>query len=106
MYAVIETGGKQYKVAADDMLEIEKLVADEADQVTFERVLMVHDGSSLTVGKPVVEGATVTAEVVQHRRTDKKIIFKKRQRQTYRRFGTHRQTLTLVRITGINAAAA
>jgi large subunit ribosomal protein L21 len=104
MFAVIKTGGKQYKVAADDVLEIEKLDVDAGETITFEEVLMVGGEAGVTVGTPVVNGATVTAEVVEQTRGPKVISFKKRRRQNSKRKRGHRQHLTVVKITGITAA--
>jgi large subunit ribosomal protein L21 len=100
MFAIIETGGKQYKVSANDVLRVEKLAGAAGDTVTFDRVLMV-DGK---VGAPLVAGASVTATVVEQTRGEKLIIFKKRRRQNSRRKNGHRQELTVVRITGIAGA--
>jgi large subunit ribosomal protein L21 len=104
MFAVIKTGGKQYKVAADDVLEIEKLDVDAGETITFEEVLMVGGEAGVKVGTPVVNGATVTAEVVEQTRGPKVISFKKRRRQNSKRKRGHRQHLTVVKITGITAA--
>ncbi len=104
MFAVIKTGGKQYKVAADDVLEIEKLEVEAGATITFEEVLMVGGEAGVTVGTPVVNGATVTAEVVEQTRGPKVISFKKRRRQNSKRKRGHRQHLTVVKITGITAA--
>ena len=97
MFAVIKTGGKQYKVAKDDVLDIEKLEADDGASVTFDEVLMVGD----KVGTPTVSGASVSATVERTFRDKKVIVFKKQRRQNHRRKRGHRQTLTRVRITGI-----
>jgi large subunit ribosomal protein L21 len=104
MFAVIRTGGKQYRVAADDVVTIEKLDAEAGETVTFAEVLMVVDGEATTVGAPVVAGASVTAEVVAQKRGEKTISFKKRRRKhgSARRKG-HRQYLTDVKITAITA---
>src|SRR5690349_24861872 len=102
MFAVIKTGGKQYKVAANDVITIEKLVAEAGDAVSFDQVLMV-DGE---VGAPTVAGATVAGEVVEQTRGPKSISFKKRRRQNSKRKRGHRQELTVVRITEILAAGA
>ena len=85
MFAVIKTGGKQYRVAADDIVKIEKLAGEAGDMVEFADVLMVGDGASSTVGSPTVEGAMVTAEVVEQGRARKIIVFKKRRRKNSRR---------------------
>jgi large subunit ribosomal protein L21 len=104
MFAVIKTGGKQYKVAADDVLEIEKLDADAGETITFDEVLMVGGEAGVTVGTPVVNGASVTAEIVEQTRGPKVISFKKRRRQNSKRKRGHRQHITVVKITGITAA--
>ena len=98
MYAVIRTGGKQYKVAPDDVLQIEKLEAAAGDAVNFSDVLMVAGEGEPQFGVPLVSGALVSAEVVKQGRGPKVIIFKKKRRQNYRRKRGHRQELTTVRI--------
>ena len=103
MYAVIKTGGKQYRVAPQDIIEIEKLPDDVGAAVEFGHVLMVGGEGDPRVGTPTVSGAKVSAEVVRQGRGEKVIIFKKRRRHTYRRKKGHRQELTTVRITGISA---
>lgn len=112
MFAVIKTGGKQYKVAADDVLTVEKLEVDAGAEVVFDSVLMLGEGEAVTIGAPLVAGAGVRAEVVEQMRGPKTISFKKRRRKhsSQRRKG-HRQYLTKVRIveimpTGVVAAAA
>lgn len=101
MFAVIKTGGKQYKVAADDVLKIEKLEGEAGEIVTFDHVLMVGEGSDVTIGAPLVEGALVAAEFVETKKQRTVIIFKKNRRHNYRRRNGHRQLLTTVRITEI-----
>jgi large subunit ribosomal protein L21 len=101
MFAVIKTGGKQYRVAAEDVITIEKLPAEAGATVTFEQVLMVGDGDKATIGTPLVAGASVAGEVVEQTRGDKIRIFKKKRRQNYRRTAGHRQHLTIVKITDI-----
>lgn len=103
MFAVIKTGGKQYKVAEGDTITVEKLDTEAGKDVTFETVLMLGNGDDVTVGAPLVAGASVFGEVEEQTRGDKVIIRKKRQRQTYRRTQGHRQHLTVVKITGISA---
>jgi large subunit ribosomal protein L21 len=103
MFAVIRTGGKQYKVAKDDVIEVEKLTAEPGSTVMLGDVLMFADGEDLRAGAPILSGAAVTAEVVAHRKDDKVIIFKKKRRHNYRRKNGHRQALTVLRITGISA---
>ena len=104
MFAVIKTGGKQYKVAEGDVFDIEKLELEDGAAVTFEEVLAVGSDAGLTVGAPTVAGATVVAEVVEQTRGPKVISFKKRRRQNSKRKRGHRQLLTTVKITAINAA--
>ena len=101
MYAVIRTGGKQYKVAPEDVLQIEKIDGAAGEAVQFGDVLMVGGEGEPVFGAPLVSGATVSAEVVEQGRGPKVIIFKKRRRQNYRRKRGHRQEFTLVRITEI-----
>jgi large subunit ribosomal protein L21 len=101
MFAVIKTGGKQYKVAANDVLKIEKLDVEAGDVVTFDEVLMVGDGDAVTVGAPLVAGARVAGHLVETRKQDTVIIFKKRRRHNSRRRNGHRQLLSTVRISEI-----
>ncbi|MGE0109876.1 MAG: 50S ribosomal protein L21 [Bdellovibrionales bacterium] len=103
MFAVVKTGGKQYKVAQDDVIQVEKLDVEEGKSVDLQDVLMVCDGDKVTVGTPLVAGAKVTAEVVSQARTGKLIVFKKRRRQNYRRKKHHRQDFTVLKITAIKA---
>lgn len=104
MFAVIKTGGKQYRVAADTVLTIEKLEAEVGATVEFNEVLVVGVGADAKFGAPFVAGASVKAEVVEHNRGKKVISFKKRRRQNSKRTRGHRQHHTVVRITGIVAA--
>jgi large subunit ribosomal protein L21 len=101
MYAVIKTGGKQYRVAANDKILIEKLEGAAGDQVTFEHVLMVANGDAIDIGAPIVSGATVVGEIAAQEKADTVYIFKKRRRKHYRRRNGHRQLLTSVTITDI-----
>lgn len=103
MYAVIRTGGKQYRVAKDQILRVEKLDAAAGDSVTFDEVLMVG-GDQPAVGAPLVEGATVTATVLDQARADKIIVFRRKRRKDHRRTLGHRQYQTVVRITDIVAS--
>lgn len=103
MYAVLETGGKQYRVAQGDTLEIERLEVEAGQPFTFERVLLVNNDGQVAVGAPTVAGAKVVADVVEHIRGDKKIIFKMKRRKGYHKKQGHRQELTVVKITGITA---
>jgi large subunit ribosomal protein L21 len=103
MYAVIQTGGKQYRVAEGDIVRVELLEKEPKQSVVFDRVLMVGKDSDVTIGQPVVKGVTVEAEVIRHDRAKKVFIFKKKRTTTYQRTQGHRQGYTEVRITGINA---
>jgi large subunit ribosomal protein L21 len=100
MFAVIRTGGKQYRVAADETLEVEKLSGEAGERITFSEVLMLG-GETPQAGTPLVAGASVAAEIVEQRRGPKLIVFKKRRRQNSRRKNGHRQYFTLVRVTEI-----
>ncbi|MCR9121169.1 MAG: 50S ribosomal protein L21 [Phyllobacteriaceae bacterium] len=106
MFAVIKTGGKQYRVATDDVLTLEKLDGDAGEMVEFSDVLMVGSDADVTIGSPLVDGAMVTAEVVTQGRGRKVIAFKKRRRQNSRRKKGHRQYLTTVRIAEILTGGA
>jgi large subunit ribosomal protein L21 len=105
MFAVIKTGGKQYRVVADDTLKVEKVAGEPGDIIQFGEVLVVG-GDSVTLGLPTVEGATVAAEVLSQSRGPKVIAFKKRRRKNSRRKRGHRQEYTLVRITEILTGGA
>jgi large subunit ribosomal protein L21 len=106
MFAVIKTGGKQYRVAANDLLKVEKVAGNAGDIVHFNEVLMVGEGASASVGAPTVDGALVTAEVVEQGRAAKVIAFKKRRRQNSKRTRGHRQHLTTIRIAEILTGGA
>jgi large subunit ribosomal protein L21 len=101
MYAVIKTGGKQYKVAPGEKLKVETMPADVGAQVVLDQVLMVGDGESVRLGQPIVSGATVTATVVAHGRGEKVTIFKMRRRKHYRKHQGHRQNYTELKIDSI-----
>ncbi|WP_160000410.1 50S ribosomal protein L21 [Roseomonas sp. 18066] len=103
-YAVIRTGGKQYRVTPNAVLIVEKLEAEAGQTVTFQDVLAISGEAGLTIGAPIVVGATVTATVLEHKKGDKVIIFKKRRRQNSRRKNGHRQPQTVLRISAIAAA--
>jgi large subunit ribosomal protein L21 len=105
MFAVIRTGGKQYKVAEGDVIAVEKLIGEPGTTIELGEVLMVGEGASAATGAPFVAGASVSAELVEQRRADKIIIFKKKRRQNYRRKNGHRQHQTVLRITGISPGA-
>ena len=103
MYAVIATGGKQYRVEKGGVLRIEKLSAEPGSTVEFNEVLMVADGDVVRLGKPLLAGGKVTATVEKHAKGDKVVIVKFRRRKHYMRQGTHRQHYTQVRVTEISA---
>ena len=103
MHAIIVTGGKQYKVTEGDVLYIEKLEAEAGEAVTFDKVLAVLDGDKATFGTPVVEGASVTANVVKNGKGKKVLVFKYKPKKNYRRRQGHRQPYTKVEITKVNA---
>lgn len=98
MYAVLETGSKQYRVAAGDTLEIERLAVEAGQAVTFDRVLLVNNDGKVTVGAPTVPNASVVADVIEHKRGPKLIAFKMRRREGYHKKIGHRQELTVVKI--------
>ena len=106
MYAVVKTGGKQYRVSKDDILRVERLDGAAGDSVTLDTVLMLGDGADVTIGEPTVSGASVAAEIVEQARAKKIIVFKKRRRQNYRRKKGHRQHYTLLKVTDILTGGA
>ena len=103
MYAVLETGSKQYRVTAGDTLEVERLDVEAGKPFTFDRVLLVNSDGKLTVGSPTVAAASVVADVVEHIRGEKKVAWKMKRRKGYHRKVGHRQELTVVKIKEINA---
>ena len=103
MYAVVKTGGKQYRVAKDDKILVERIEGEAGAQVQLDNVMMLVDGEKVTVGAPKVEGAAVAAEVVEQTRGPKIIIFRRKRRKNHRRTQGHRQDLTLLKITDILA---
>ena len=105
MYAVIRTGGKQYRVTANDVIVVEKLAAKTGDTVSLDEVLMVGEGASCTVGAPLIPGASVSATVLDQGKGDKVLVFKKRRRKNSRRKNGHRQLETVLRIGAIRAGA-
>jgi len=98
MYAVLETGSKQYRVSAGDKLQIERLETEAGQAVTFDRVLLVNNDGKLSVGSPTVANASVLADVVEHIRGEKKVAFKMKRRKGYHKTIGHRQELTVVQI--------
>jgi large subunit ribosomal protein L21 len=103
MYAVIKTGGKQYRVIKGETLKIETVAGDVGSAIVLDKVLMVGDGDKLSVGKPLLAGATVNATIVSNGRHDKVTIFKMRRRKHYQKHQGHRQNYTEIRIDGISA---
>jgi large subunit ribosomal protein L21 len=103
MYAVLETGSKQYRVSAGDTLQIERLAVEAGKPFIFDRVLLVNADGKVTVGAPTVTGATVVADVVKHMRGEKKLTFKMKRRKGYHKSIGHRQELTVVKVTEIKA---
>ena len=101
-YAVIRTGGKQYRVAPGDVIRVENLGGDPGAEIEFREVLMTADGDAVRVGTPLVAGARVTAQVVGHGKAKKILVFKKKRRKNYRRTNGHRQSFTKLKITGIS----
>ncbi len=106
MFAVIRTGGKQYRVQKDDVIKVERLPAEAGAAIELDQVLMLDDGKGPTVGSPLVDGARVAATVLDQTRADKIIVFKKKRRKNYRRKHGHRQHQTVLRITDILAGGA
>ncbi len=106
MYAVIATGGKQYRVTEGQTLRVEKLPGDKGNPVSFDKVLLVSDGENLTIGRPYVENALVTGGIVEQDKAKKVLVFKFKRRKRYRRLRGHRQPFTSVRIEKIVSGAA
>ena len=104
MFAVIRTGGKQYKKKKNDKLFVEKIEGEDGSVIKLDQVLMLADGKKSTVGAPIVEGAVVEAKIIRQDRGPKITVFKKKRRQNYRRKKGHRQDLTYIEITDIKAA--
>jgi large subunit ribosomal protein L21 len=103
MYAVIKTGGKQYKVEKGSILRVEKLEGDAGTQLSFDEVLLVADGENIQIGTPMLGGAKVSAEIVAQEKGEKLIVFKFRRRKAYRRKNGHRQSYTAIKVTDIQA---
>lgn len=106
MYAVIRSGGKQYKVSKDDIISVEKLTAEAGDKISINEVLMISEKDNLILGDPIIKGATVNAEVLEQTRAKKIIVFKKKRRHNYRRKNGHQQNLTTLKIVDIKATAS
>jgi large subunit ribosomal protein L21 len=103
MYAVVTTGGKQYRVSAGEKIKVEQLPADVGSEVVLDKVLLIADGENLTMGAPLVQGASVKVKVLSHGRGEKIRIFKMRRRKHYRKSQGHRQNYTEIEILGIGA---
>ena len=106
MFAVVKTGGKQYRVAEGDVIKVEKLEGEAGKNVTLDEVLMIGDEKGVKVGEPLLEGANVTAEVLEQKKDKKITVFKKKRRHNYRRKKGHRQEITVLRVKAIAATAA
>ncbi|MBI1389137.1 MAG: 50S ribosomal protein L21 [bacterium] len=101
MYAIVQTGGKQFQVSPGDILEVEKLKADAGEEILLDQVLLIRDGENLQIGKPTVANAAVKAKVMAHDRGKKVIVFKLKRRKNYRRKKGHRQDFTRIRVVEI-----
>ena len=106
MYAIVEIAGQQFKVSKDLKVYVHRLATEEGATITFDKVLLVDDNNNITVGAPVIEGASVEAKVLQHLKGDKVIVFKKKRRKGYKKKNGHRQSLTQIVIEGIVAGGA
>ena len=103
MYAIVEIAGQQFKVTKDQKVYVHRLNAEAGAKLTFDKVLLVDNAGSITLGAPAINGASVTADVIEHLKGDKVIVFKKKRRKGYKKKNGHRQSLTAISITGINA---
>ena len=101
MYAVVETGGKQYRVTAGDVISVEKLEGKAGEKITLDKILSAYAGSTIKLGAPTVAKATISAEIVEQKKDDKVIVFKKKRRHNYRRMKGHRQNVTVLRVADI-----
>ncbi|TCI85901.1 50S ribosomal protein L21 [Tenacibaculum sp. M341] len=104
MYAIVEIAGQQFKVAKDQKVYVHRLPETEGSKVTFDKVMLIEDGGNVTVGAPAIEGAGVTAKILNHLKGDKVIVFKKKRRKGYKKKNGHRQYLTEIQIEGIAAS--
>ena len=102
MYAIVDIAGQQFKVEKDNEIFVHRLEGEEGDDVNFEKVMLIEDGDAVNVGKPFVEGATVSAKIVSHLKGDKVTVFKKKRRKGYRVSNGHRQYLSKIHIEGIS----
>jgi len=106
MYAIVEIAGQQFKVAKDQKVYVHRLHEEEGTSVSFDKVLLVGDNGTVTIGAPAIEGAEVTAKILGHLQGDKVIVFKKKRRKGFRKKNGHRQALTEIQIEGISASGA
>ena len=106
MFAIIETGGKLYRVTKDDVISIEKIAGKPGDNVTLDQVLLLNDDKDINLGTPLLKGAKVSATIVNQAKADKVIVFKKKRRHNYRRLKGHRQELTYLKITDISTTSS
>jgi len=106
VFAIIETGGKQYRVTKDDVISIEKIAGKPGDNVTLDQVLLLNDDKDINLGTPLLKGAKVSATIVNQGKADKVIVFKKKRRHNYRRLKGHRQELTYLKITDISTTSS
>jgi len=106
MYAIVEIAGQQFKVSKDLKVYVNRLANEEGSKISFDKVLLLDDNGSITLGAPAIEGASVEAKVLQHLKGDKVIVFKKKRRKGYKKRNGHRQYLTQIVIEGINGSAA
>ena len=106
MFAIIGTGGKQYRVTKDDVISIEKIAGNPGDNVTLDQVLLLNDDKDINLGTPLLKGAKVSATIVNQAKADKVIVFKKKRRHNYRRLKGHRQELTYLKITDISTTSS
>jgi len=106
MYAIVEIAGQQFKVAKDQKVYVHRLHEEEGTSVSFDKVLLVGDNGTITIGAPAIEGAEVTAKILGHLQGDKVIVFKKKRRKGFRKKNGHRQALTEIQIEGISASGA
>ncbi len=102
MYAIVEIAGQQFKVQKDQKIYVHRLDAKAGDKVEFDRVLLTGDGDKISIGAPAIDGALVKAEVIDHVKGDKVIVFRKKRRKGYRKKNGHRQSFTAIKVTGIN----
>jgi large subunit ribosomal protein L21 len=106
MYAIVEIAGQQFKVSKDQRVFVHRLATEEGNKVSFDKVMLLDDNGTITIGAPAIEGASVEAKVIQHLKGDKVIVFKKKRRKGYKKKNGHRQSFTQIVIEGINATAS